>query len=189
MAYGKFEQFTLECGYFAEELEHKLITFQGNLPEINISDIKFAISFFCVQYYSTRTTILSLINWAASETRNIYDKCFLISVGALKLNMRIRVHIVVIEYYTYRQWCFRRPNQNSVWQFVHLETAWSGTHKTPDKLFALALDDGPLRSSTASHEPTDIFSTPLSTTECWIIPKENKQINKCILWRVYLNVC
>lgn len=70
---------------------------------------------------------------------------------------------------TNRQWCFRRPSQNSVWQLVHRDTAWSGTHNTLDDIalfVELAPDDGgPLRSSTASHEQIETFSTPLSTVE------------------------
>uniref|UniRef100_A0A182IL16 Secreted protein n=1 Tax=Anopheles atroparvus TaxID=41427 RepID=A0A182IL16_ANOAO len=66
-----------------------------------------------------------------------------------------------------RQWCLRRPSQNSVWQVVQRVTAWSGTHRTlllPTPLLyciccdELAPDEGALRSSTASHEQLDAFS-------------------------------
>lgn len=79
----------------------------------------------------------------------------------------------IVFYCTNRQWCFRRPNQNSVWQLVHCETAWSGTQRTDVDKFAellalamLAVDVTQRCSSTASQEQTDAFSM-LSNAEFW----------------------
>lgn len=52
-------------------------------------------------------------------------------------------------YTAYLQWCFLLPNQNSVWHPVHLETAWSGTHR-------VGVPSGRAApSSTASHDISD----------------------------------
>lgn len=90
---------------------------------------------------------------------------------------------------TNRQWCFRRPSQNSVWQLEHLDTAWSGTHKTDVALFVeLAPDDGgPLRSSTASHEEIETFSTPLSTIEFYKMDCNQKEPKRQWIF-CYLNL-
>lgn len=88
---------------------------------------------------------------------------------------------ICIKKRTNRQWCFRRPSQNSVWQLVHRDTAWSGTHKTlaDIALFVeLAPDEGgPLRSSTASQEQIETFSTPLSTVEFYKNVEQKMQIH------------
>lgn len=121
----------------------------------------------CTKNFKVRT-----VSYRLRRNNNLKNKK--ISKNIIwKLNDELCINLN--NYNAHRQWCFLRPSQNSVWQLVQRETAWSGTHKTLVAFgcieeLVVVQDEGPLvlRSSTASQEQIEAFST-LSNAEHYYI--------------------